>query len=96
MQKVLIDKNYNLVRKDSKDNNVYSDEIDRKIDLVFAAIEKAQITKEEGIELLQILLSKELKDDVHFLTHSALHSRKRKKSFLFLLSHSSCTENYAS
>jgi len=92
MAKIIVDKHYNIIKKDG---NIYNDEIDRKIDLILGAIEKGDLSKDDGLELLRICLSKELEKSVHILASSTLNLKPRKNPFLFLLNHSSFIERYA-
>ncbi|MBI2473360.1 hypothetical protein HYV70_02295 [Candidatus Uhrbacteria bacterium] len=91
MGKVFFDKHYNFFKKDSR---IYNDEIDRKIDLVIEAVEKGTISKENAVELLRIVLSKELEEDVQFLASHELTLHPKKSLFVFLLNHSSVVERY--
>ena len=94
MKKVFLDRNYNIVKTHSE-QDVYSDELDEKIDLVCAAISKGLLSKEEGAELLKVVLSMEMGKAMQVLSQEAFRPQKKKNLFLFLLNRLSSVEKYA-
>jgi len=92
MRKISIDNNYNLIKIDS---NIYNDEVGNKIDIIIEAIGKKIITKEEGAELLQVVIPQQIKQDINKFTTDIVKTKKRKNPFILLLNYSSFIERYA-
>ena len=96
MKKIFVDKNYDIIQKNSADGDEYLDVFDEKIDLVIDAITKGTISKEEGVEILKIFISKEFKKEARRLVSNNFNRQKNKSPFVFLLEHSSLTKKYVS